>query len=102
MLFERTLAAAVTVWAAACTQAPAIENRWLSFRCPDGQTVLARFEPNDDFVNVRFGDRQYRLPHAMSGSGARYSDGVTTFWNKGRSALIQVGDRIVVQDCMQE
>ena len=30
------------------------EQKWLSFRCPDGQTVMARFEPQDEFVNVRF------------------------------------------------
>jgi membrane-bound inhibitor of C-type lysozyme len=41
-----------------------------------------------------------RLPHVISGSGARYSDGKTTFWNRGRSVLMQIDDRIVVQDCL--
>jgi membrane-bound inhibitor of C-type lysozyme len=76
------------------------EQKWLSFRCPDGQTVLAQFQPQDQFVNVRFAGRELRLPHVISGSGARYSDGKTTFWNKGRSVLMEVDDRIVVQDCM--
>jgi hypothetical protein len=43
-----------------------------------------------------------RLPHVISGSGARYSDGKTTFWNKGRSVLVEVDDKIIVQDCMLE
>ena len=42
--------------------------------------------------------RELRLPHVISGSGARYSDGKTTFWNRGKSVLMQVDDKIVVQD----
>jgi membrane-bound inhibitor of C-type lysozyme len=77
------------------------EQKWLSFRCPDGQTVMAQFQlPEDQFVNVRFAGRELRLPHVISGSGARYSDGKTTFWNRGKSVLMQVDDKIVVQDCM--
>jgi membrane-bound inhibitor of C-type lysozyme len=84
-----------------CSQANVkAEQKWLSFRCPDGQTVMARFEPQDQFVNVRFAGRELRLPHVISGSGARYSDGKTTFWNRGRSVLMQIDDRIVVQDCL--
>jgi membrane-bound inhibitor of C-type lysozyme len=79
----------------------ATEQKWLSFRCPDGQTVMAQFHlPEDQFVNVRFAGRDLRLPHVISGSGARYSDGKTTFSNRGKSVLIQVDDKIVVQDCM--
>ena len=77
------------------------EQKWLNFRCPDGQTVMAQFQlPEDQFVNVRFAGRELRLPHVISGSGARYSDGKTTFWNRGKSVLMQVDDKIVVQDCM--
>jgi membrane-bound inhibitor of C-type lysozyme len=85
-----------------CSQAKVgAEQKWLSFRCPDGQTVMAQFQlPEDQFVNVRFAGRELRLPHVISGSGARYSDGKTTFWNRGKSVLMQVDDKIVVQDCM--
>jgi putative lipoprotein len=77
------------------------EQKWLSFRCPDGQTVMAQFQlPEDQFVNVRFAGRELRLPHVISGSGARYSDGETTFWNRGKSVLMEVDDKIVVRDCM--
>ena len=84
-----------------CSQANVdAEQKWLSFRCPNGQTVMARFEPQDQFVLVRFAGRDLRLPHVISGSGARYSDGKTTFWNKGNSALMEVDDKVLVQDCM--
>ena len=56
--------------------------------------------PEDQFVNVRFAGRELRLPHVISGSGARYSDGKTTFWNKGKSVLVEVDTKIVVQDCI--
>ena len=82
-----------------CSQINFEEGKWLSFRCPDGQTVMAQFHlPEDQFVNVSFAGRELRLPHVISGSGARYSDGKTTFWNKGRSVLMEVDDKIVVQD----
>ena len=76
------------------------EQKWLTFHCPDGQVVMAQFQPQDQFVNIRFAGRELRLPHVISGSGARYSDGKTTFWNRGKSVLMQVDDKIVVQDCM--
>jgi membrane-bound inhibitor of C-type lysozyme len=69
----------------------ASEQKWLSFRCPDGQTVMAQFQlPEHQFAKVRFAGREFRLPHVISGSGARYSDGKTTFWNRGRSVFVKV------------
>jgi membrane-bound inhibitor of C-type lysozyme len=76
------------------------EQKWLSFRCPDGQVVMTQFQPQEQFVNVRFAGRELRLPHVISGSGARYSDGKTTFWNRGKSVLMQIDAKILVQDCI--
>ncbi len=43
------------------------DQKWLRFRCPNGQTVMARFQlPEDQFVYVRFGGRELRLPHVIS------------------------------------
>jgi membrane-bound inhibitor of C-type lysozyme len=86
---------------ASCSQANVeTEKSWLSFRCPDGQTVMVHVQPQDQFVNVRFAGRELHLPHVISGSRARYGDGKATFWNRGRSVLMKVDDKIVVQDCM--
>jgi membrane-bound inhibitor of C-type lysozyme len=52
--------------------------------------VLAQFEPKDEFVNVQFEGRELRLTKTISASGARYSDSKTTFWNKGRSVLMEI------------
>ena len=99
---KRSFAAIVLPLILSCSQADVdSQQKWLSFRCPDGQTVMAQFQlPEDEFVNVRFAGRELRLPHVISGSGARYSDGKTTFWNRGRSVLMEVDDKIVVQDCL--
>ena len=103
VLGKASSAAMVLAMTLSCSTTKAeTEQRWLSFRCPDGRTVIARFEPQDDFVNMRFEDRDLRLPHVISGSGARYSDGKTTLWNKGRSALVEVDEKVVVQDCVLE
>ena len=37
---------------AACSHSTAGTDKWLSFHCPDGQTVMARFDPRDEFVDV--------------------------------------------------
>jgi membrane-bound inhibitor of C-type lysozyme len=98
---KASFAAAALAAILSCSQANMeTEQKWMSFRCPDGQTVMAQFQPQDKFVDVRFAGRALRLPHVISGSGARYSDGKTTFWNKGRSVLMEVDDKIVVEDCM--
>jgi membrane-bound inhibitor of C-type lysozyme len=95
------LAAVVVALTLSCSQVNVeTEQRWLSFRCPDGQVVMAQFQPEDQFVNVRFAGRELRLPHVISGSGARYSDGKTTFWNRGKSVLMQIDAKILVQDCI--
>ncbi|MCD6328879.1 MAG: MliC family protein [Candidatus Cloacimonetes bacterium] len=57
---------------------------------------------NDEFYTVHFQDDAaylyhkyeiYKLPRAISASGARYSDGVNEFWNKGDMAMITIGDK---------
>jgi putative lipoprotein len=34
--------------------------------------------------------REITLPHVQAASGAKYSDGTVTFWNKGNSARLEV------------
>jgi membrane-bound inhibitor of C-type lysozyme len=42
------------------------------------------------------------LPRVESGSGAKYSDGTTTFWTKGDEAFVQVNDEMVISDCVAQ
>ena len=82
---------------------------------PTDAPVTARFECNDELVTTTVLDdrlvlelsgRTITLPQAVSGSGARYSDGVSTFWNKGNEATLELDGRTrscrVVRDPWRE
>ncbi|HEY9723285.1 MAG TPA: MliC family protein [Oscillatoriaceae cyanobacterium] len=73
-------------WLASRPQNPAFV-----FGCEEDYTFTATFD--DDSVLLKLPDRTVRLPHVLSADGARYSDGQITFWNKGDSALLELGNR---------
>lgn len=61
-----------------------------SFVCDDGRDLEVSFYTEEPTrVVIVAGRRTIDLPQTMSASGARYSDGVTTFWNKGDQALFE-------------
>lgn len=61
-----------------------------TFLCEDGRDLEVTFHTIDPLrVVIVAGRRTIELPQALSASGARYSDGVTTFWNKGDQALFE-------------
>lgn len=68
------------------------------YTCSDLR-FTARFEA--DAAVLTFPDRELRLPQALSGSGARYSDGTTTFWIKGDEATLEIDGR-TTSDCRAE
>lgn len=57
------------------------------FQCPDGEAFVTRFR--GDSVQVEYEVDTFTLPHAISASGARYSDGTRVLWNKGTEALLE-------------
>ncbi len=67
--------------------APAVEAR---FACGD-LDVRARFE--SDRAVLTLGERTLVLPQTRSASGARYGEGTTLFWNKGREATLALDGR---------
>lgn len=66
---------------------------------PSKPPIVARFDCDTLALTVTFHDdrviievpeqRPLMLPHVVSASGARYSDGTDTFWNKGRDATFE-------------
>lgn len=74
-------------WRAAEHQAP----RVFTFHCESDYTFTVQFK--GDTAVVTLPGRTVRLPQVVSGSGARYSDGDITFWNKGNTARLELGDR---------
>lgn len=62
-------------------------GRTVPFKCDDF-AFIAKFSPGQ--VELATPGRNIILPHVISGSGARYSDGHTTLWNKGREAMFEM------------
>jgi putative lipoprotein len=62
-------------------------NSVVGFKCDDF-AFLAKFFT--DKVEIALAGRTLSLPQVLSGSGARYSDGKTTFWSKGDTALFHM------------
>ena len=93
---------------AAATEAPAVDDTDSSnvieatFICPDGTSLDTVFDNSADTVMVALPDGTVTLPRTVSGSGARYSDGTTTFWNKGDEALVEVDGEIPYQNCVTQ
>lgn len=71
----------------------------VTYQCAADTTVVAVFDNENDTVSVTLPDETLDLPHVQSGSGAKYSDGSTTFWTKGDEAFVQVDEEIVIEDC---
>jgi putative lipoprotein len=58
------------------------------FGCENDVTVLATFTGTS--VALALPGRTITLPQAPAASGARYTDGATTFWNKGTEAMLDL------------
>jgi len=61
-----------------------------SFTCEAGDVAAVRFL-GPDTIELKFKDKTYQLPLKRSASGARYATEGVSFWNKGDSAMIEVG-----------
>ena len=63
-----------------------------------GERLTAVFDNAAGTVRVTLpGGRQVTLPQALSGSGARYSDGKETFWEHHGDGTYTVGDKVVFE-----
>lgn len=62
------------------------------WQCDDGLTLRMKNLYRENAVTVEMHEGPRKLPQAASASGAKYSDGSLTFWNKGATATFQRGD----------
>jgi membrane-bound inhibitor of C-type lysozyme len=83
---------------------PAAESATIdaTFVCPDGTSIPVVFDNTADTATVTLPDGTVTLPRAESASGARYSDGTTTFWNKGDEAFVEVNGETVYDNCVAQ
>lgn len=66
-------------------------NNVFVFGCENDEYYTVNFQ--DDAAYLYHAYEVYKLPRVISASGARYSDGVNEFWNKGDMAMITIGDK---------
>jgi membrane-bound inhibitor of C-type lysozyme len=78
------------------------ETTAVVFECPDGETIEASFDTPEEAVVTLPGQEAQTLPITEAASGARYSDGKTTFWNKGNEAMVEVDGEVVLAGCMAQ
>jgi len=72
------------------------------FNCPGGETITAQFVGTEEAVVTLPDQEPMTLPATEAASGARYSDGTTTFWNKGDEAMVEVNDEVVLAECQSQ
>ena len=77
----------------------------ISYQCENNVSITVHYINTDNQaprVNVRLQNNQYELPLAPSGSGARYSDGKYTWWNKGKTGFFEADEKITVANCVSK
>jgi len=91
------LCAVVTLWAASA--AFASETRSVAVYVSErGQRLTACFDIPGKTVRLALpGGGSVTLPVALSGSGARYSNGPQTFWEHQGSATYEEGGRLLFE-----
>ena len=89
-----------------CTasETPEAEVTSVAFACPDGETIEAIFpvDGGEEVIVTLPEQEAITLPQVESGSGAKYSDGTTTFWEHAGEAMVEVNGEVVLQGCTVE
>jgi membrane-bound inhibitor of C-type lysozyme len=69
-----------------------LTNPTVNYRCTDGRLVAVTYvnEPDPVSATLVVAGKSYELPHVVSASGARYSNGKITWWNKGSEASLEL------------
>lgn len=90
----------------ACSQMPGATHssippgsRQFEYKCTDGTRFDVLMAPTGDKVKLELGGVLYELKQVRSASGAKFSDGTTSYWSKGRDATIERGGKVVHRDC---
>lgn len=99
------LHAALILALAACSQMPDTPSsippgsRHYEYRCADGTRFDVMMWPTGDRARLELGGVLYELKQVRSGSGARFSDGTTVYWSKGREATLERSGKVIHRDC---
>lgn len=98
--FPAALATLLAACAAPIKQQPPSEG-YVRYRCADGQVIGVTFQHRGKRALVEAGGWSHLLPQVPAASGAKYSDGKVTFWNKGSTAFMEEGGALTRRDCKE-
>ena len=82
----KKLALAALLALAACSTSGGAVGGRIDWRCDRGAAFSVRF--TDGSAHVFAGGQVYNLPHAVSGSGARYSKDSVEYWEHSGEAML--------------
>ena len=71
----------------------------LIYHCTDGYSFIVEFLPQGDSILLILPEKTLTLLSAPAASGAKYTDGRTTFWTKGGEAFLEVDGKIRYRGC---
>ncbi|WP_432810793.1 MliC family protein [Pantanalinema sp. GBBB05] len=75
----------------------------VSYRCDANKGFHAVYRPDgSDNVRLTFGSKVITLPQVESASGAKYSNGSVTLNTKGDEAFVEVGDKVLFENCVAQ
>jgi membrane-bound inhibitor of C-type lysozyme len=71
----------------------------VTYQCADGTTFSARLSDQEAVADLP-NNPNLALPKVESASGAKYSDGTTTLWDKGGEAFVESNGDIILASCL--
>jgi membrane-bound inhibitor of C-type lysozyme len=78
--------------------ATVVQGTLVTYQCEDGTTFSARLSDQEAVADLP-NNPNLALPQVESGSGAKYSDGTTTLWDKGGEAFVESNGEIILANC---
>lgn len=76
---------------AACSMPQPTQYQYSQYQC--GEELLAiTYDAQVDMVQFPYAGVYHKLGRVEAESGAKYSDGVTTFWNQEKQAILSQKD----------
>lgn len=73
-----------------------------TYGCEGGRKFDVHFVPSGEYVTVFLGSKTYRLPRVPGPTQAKFSNGKTTLWLDGQSALVESQEAVAGRNCASE
>ena len=96
----------VFVSIAGCVNYNDVTQQSYHYRCDESKEITVSYGNSGKdtaSVTLRYkdnSDQWLRLKSAVSASGAKYSDGHHTWWSKGKTGFLKIGDVVVLRGCV--